>query len=70
MVDNVVNKIVGILKRNDDGSLTISELVRVSGLSRCVVRTGLARLEGAERVSVRKIGMAKVYILSGGLDGR
>lgn len=70
MVDNVVNNIVEILKKNVDEGLNISELVLVSKLSRCAVRTELAKLEGAGRVTIRKIGMAKVYILSGGLDGR
>lgn len=70
MVDSVVNNIVEILKKNVDEGLNISELVLVSKLSRCAVRTELAKLEGAGRVTIRKIGMAKVYILSGGLDGR
>ena len=63
MGDNIVNDIDEILKENDDGGLTITELVKISKLSRSAVRTALAKLEGAGKVSIRKIGMAKVYSL-------
>ena len=55
-------KILSLLKKTPSG-LTITELVDLSGLSRSFVRTILARLEGAQKVVVRKVGMAKVYIL-------
>ena len=61
MSDNVVNNIDEILKENDNGGLTITELVKISKLSRSAVRTALAKLEGAGKVSIRIIGMAKVY---------
>ena len=61
MGDNIVNNINEILKKNDNGGLTITELVKISKLSRSAVRTALAKLEGAGKVSIRKIGMAKVY---------
>ena len=64
---NAEKEIVGFLRKNDDG-LTITELVSMSKLSRSTVRVILARLEGAEKVSFREIGMAKVYHL-GGSDG-
>lgn len=54
-------KILSLLKKTPSG-LTITELVDLSGLSRSFVRTILARLEGAQKVVVRKVGMAKVYI--------
>lgn len=60
MVNKSVEEVVKILKKNHQG-LTITELVDVSGFSRSLVRIVLARLEGANRVNVRKIGMAKVY---------
>ena len=60
MKGEVEEKIIGLLKKSAHG-LTITELVDKSKLSRSSIRTGLAKLEGAKRVSVRQIGMAKVY---------
>lgn len=54
--------IINILKENDRG-LTITELVRISKLPRSVIRIILAKLEGAEKLEFRRIGMAKVYSL-------
>lgn len=45
--------------------LTITEIVKLSNLSRSFVRTVLAKLDGAGKVSFRNIGMAKVYSLKG-----
>jgi len=44
--------------------LSITDIVKLTNLSRSAVRTNLARLEGANKVKARKIGMAKVYILN------
>jgi len=55
-------QILKLLGVNKNG-LTITELVEISNLSRSQVRTLLARLEGAGKISLRKIGMAKVYYL-------
>ena len=63
MFDKKTNKVVGILKKNLDRGLTITELVKASKLSRHTVITSLTKLEGAGKVSIRKIGMAKVYSL-------
>lgn len=52
--------IINLLKKNKDG-LTITNLVMKSNLSRSLIRTILARLEGAKVVNIRKVGMAKVY---------
>ena len=60
--DDAVIKVERILKKDDRGA-TITELVAASKLSRSAVRIALAKLEGAERVSLRSIGMAKVYSL-------
>jgi DNA-binding Lrp family transcriptional regulator len=60
--DNILNKIVSILRNNSRG-LTITEIVNKTNLSRSTVRTALANLEGGNRVSIKKIGMAKVYTL-------
>lgn len=58
---NVVDEVYSSLK-NSDG-LTITEIVKTTKLNRSSVRTALAKLDGAEKVIVRKIGMAKVYYL-------
>ena len=52
--------VVELLRRMDDG-LTITKIVTLSRFSRSTIRVILARLEGADRVSFREIGMAKVY---------
>lgn len=65
MKNVVIDKVVNVLGNNDSG-LTITEIVNLSSLSRSSVRTALANLEGGKRVSLRKVGMAKVYSLLGG----
>lgn len=62
--DNIVNKVEKTLK-NSDG-LTITEIVKKTKLNRSAIRTALAKLDGAEKVIVRKIGMAKIYLVKGG----
>ena len=62
--DNAMNKVAFILK-NSDG-LTITELVKKTKLNRSSIRTALAKLDGAEKVIIRKVGMAKVYTLNAG----
>lgn len=61
---NAEKRIVDFLRKNSEG-LTITELVSLSKLSRSTVRVVLARLEGAEKIFFREIGMAKVYHLRG-----
>ena len=61
--DNVVDKVYSVLKKSS--GLTITEIVKKTKLNRSSVRTALAKLEGAEKVDVRKIGMAKVYLING-----
>ncbi len=58
---NVVDTISFVLKNFN--YLTITEIVDKTKLNRSAVRTALAKLDGAKKVSVRKIGMAKVYSL-------
>lgn len=60
------DKIIQVLKQNPRKGLTITELVLLSKLSRSALRTALAKLEGAKKVSIRKVGMAKVYSLDEG----
>lgn len=59
------NKVVKILKKNNENGLTITELVKRSKLSRHAVKTALLRLEGAEKVYFRKVTTGKFYFLKG-----
>ena len=61
-MEKQILKLLGVNKTG----LTITELVTISGLSRSQVRTLLARLEGADKIALRKVGMAKIYFLKGG----
>jgi DNA-binding IclR family transcriptional regulator len=56
-------KVLGIIESSDAGR-TITEIVALSRLPRSVVRILLARLEGAGKVSFRKVGMAKIYVVN------
>lgn len=60
--NNAEGNVVGFLRDGKDG-LTITDLVSLSKLSRSTVRVILARLEGAEKISFRKVGMAKIYVM-------
>ena len=52
-----------ILEALSDDGLTITELVKQTKLQKCQVRTIISFLLGAEKISERKIGMAKFYRL-------
>lgn len=52
--------IKNLLEKNKDG-MTITDINKVSGLTRCIIRESLAELRGAGEVGYRKIGMAKLY---------
>ena len=65
MNDKNADKIIRILKEGEASGLTITELVSVSKLSRHKVLITLAKLEGADRVFIRKAGMAKIYFSRG-----
>ena len=52
--------IIKELKKNPNG-FTVSELAKKLGLSRQTVANCFAFLEGAEKVKIRKAGMAKIY---------
>jgi len=65
--DDSVDKVVFVLE-NNAGGLTITDIVDKINLSRSVVRIALANLEGGDRVSIRKVGMAKVYLINGGIE--
>ena len=57
------DKIKLILKKTSRG-LTITDIVNKSKFSRSTVINILSRLEGAGKISFRKIGMAKIYSLN------
>lgn len=54
-------KVLDIVSSSEAGR-TITEIVALSRLPRSVVRILLARLDGAGKVSFRKVGMAKIYV--------
>lgn len=60
MSNSPEKKVLRILRNSGEGR-TITELTEISQLSRSAVRTALARLEGANKIKFRPIGMAKVY---------
>ena len=53
-------KIISELKKNKEG-YTISELSKKLNLSRQTIANCFAFLEGAQKVKIRKAGMAKIY---------
>ena len=57
--------IIEELKKNLNG-FTISELAKKLSLSRQTIANCFAFLEGAEKVKIRKAGMAKIYFWEGG----
>jgi len=56
-------KLVDILKKDKNFGFSITDLVNKTRLSRSAVRILLAKLEGAGKVEVRRVGMAKLYFL-------
>ena len=62
--------IVDVLKEDNNGGLSITDLVKISKLSRSAIRIILAKLEGAEKLKSRRIGMAKVYSLKSEIQMR
>ncbi len=54
------DKILEIIRDSKNGR-TITEVVAICKMPRSVVRISLARLEGAQKVRFRKVGMAKIY---------
>ena len=53
-------KIIKELKKNPNG-FTVSELSKKLNISRQTVANCFAFLEGAEKVKIRQVGMAKIY---------
>ena len=55
--------IIAELQKNKEG-YTISELSKKLNLSRQTIANCFAFLEGAEKVNIRRAGMAKIYYWS------
>lgn len=53
-------KIIQELKKSSNG-YTISELAKKLNLSRQTIANSFAFLDGAQKVIIRKTGMAKIY---------
>ena len=62
-MENYRDKIITELKRNQAG-YTISELSKKLKLSRQTIANCFAYLEGANKVNIRQVGMAKIYYWS------
>ena len=55
-------KIINLLKENSSG-LTIAEISKLLKVARNTASVHLAKLEGAKQITIRKVGMAKIYSL-------
>jgi predicted transcriptional regulator len=53
-------KIIKELKENPNG-FTVSELSKKLGFSRQTISNCFSFLEGAEKIKIRQVGMAKIY---------
>lgn len=59
-MDKTREAIIKELKKSKDG-FTISELSKKLNLSRQTIANCFAFLEGAQKVTIRQAGMAKIY---------
>ncbi|MFA5992188.1 MAG: HTH domain-containing protein [Candidatus Pacearchaeota archaeon] len=59
------DKVIKCLKENPEG-FTISELAKKLKLSRQTISNCFSFLEGAKKVKIRQVGMAKIYLWDGG----
>ena len=55
-------RVIELLKKNNLG-LTIADISKLLEVTRNTVSVNLAKLEGAEQIEIRKVGMAKIYSL-------
>ena len=61
----IESKILSCLKKSN-GGCSITEIASKTKISRSAIRTTLAKLNGAGKISFRNIGVAKVYFLREG----
>ncbi len=59
-MEEIKEKIISELKKNQAG-YTISELAKKLKVARQTIANCFAFLEGAQKVNIRKAGMAKIY---------
>ena len=64
MSDEIKNRVENLLKKNPNG-LTITEISKLLKLTRNTVAIALAELKGAQQITIRKIGMAKLHYWGG-----
>lgn len=60
MSENKEEKVIKFLKKNPRG-LTIIELSRITGYSTHTVSVILAKLEGAQKIDIKRAGSAKLH---------
>ncbi len=53
-------RVIKELKKNPNG-FTVSELSRKLNISRQTIANCFAFLEGAQKIKIRRVGMAKIY---------
>lgn len=66
MINEAVNKkvITALTKANKKGyGLSLTDINKVTPLSRCQIRTAVAFLLGSEKIEQQKYGMAKIYYI-------
>jgi len=63
VVDEIKNRILGILRYNPDG-LTMIKIASLIGVHRNTIPKYLYELKGEERVRIRLIGPAKLFYLN------
>ena len=64
VVESIPNheKIINLLRKNSSG-FTIAEISKLLKVTRNTASVHLAKLEGAKQITIRKVGMAKIYSL-------
>ena len=63
MEEKEVSDIIMSILRKERVGLCITEIVNKTNLSRSAVRTALASLSGAGKIKLRRVGVAKIYIV-------
>lgn len=56
------NLVLNLLKKHKEG-LTVTEISKLLNISRNTTAISLARLDGAKKIKIRNVGMAKLHFL-------